>query len=253
MNFKFGFNQAAYPCSPDAAAAGWVTGSTRLIRIFIRPGVRSAGRSQCRAATHITWPILSWAIGGTAEGEPETQSTHSVPQDGQLLQRRKHNHLQASGAKCKIQQQRKRGVGPFESPRGVSHWRVNVDEMLEELIKDTCPPFQRLQRGTERHYSWEKTSGVFFMGLSTPGLFWGFYETQAELLVSSLVRLGRGRNGVTGGKGRGEEGWEEMRGHSGRGEPTDRYGNEVKGGDRDTNFSLTSSLYLPFKKRGSEA
>lgn len=36
------------------------------------------------------------------------------------------------------------------------------------------------------------------MDLSTTGLFWDFYETQAELLVSTLVRLGRGRNGVTG-------------------------------------------------------
>ncbi len=40
----------------------------------------------------------------------------------------------------------------------------------------------------------------------------------------------------------------EMRGHSGGESKTDRYGNEVKR-ETDTNFSLTFSLYLPFKKK----
>lgn len=45
-----------------------------------------------------------------------------------------------------------------------------------------------------------------------------------------------------------------MRGHSGGEEQTDRYGNEVKRETAIQTFSFTSSLYLPFKKKGgSEA
>lgn len=88
------------------------------------------------------------------------------------------------------------------------------------------------------------------MGLSTTALFWDFYETQAELLVSSLVRVGRGRNGVIGWKWRGEEGWEEMRGQSGRGSRLTDMEMKSRGETEIPTFPWLPLCIYPSKREG---
>lgn len=70
-------------------------------------------------------------------------------------------------------------------------------------------PFQHLQRGTGRHYSWEKTSGFFFMGSlhsrTLLGLLWNtsraagfqFSETGEGQKWSDWMKMER-RGGMRG-------------------------------------------------------
>lgn len=210
--------------------------------------VLNAGSSWCHAATHITWPILSERRSNQqhSRGVPETWSTHS-PGGRTAITAQEIQSSTSLGAKCKIQQQCKRGVRSFLSPTSNPHWLINVFEMLEDLIKDTYPPIEGICWGTEQYYNCEKTNVVFSMDFSTTELLWDFYETSAELLVSSLARWGSEmeRLDERGEARRDEWRWEV----TAEGRADWQIWKWSQEGDRDTNFSLTSSLYLPFKKR----
>lgn len=140
--------------------------------------VLNAGRGGC--ATHITWPILSERRSNQqrSPGVPETWSTGS-PWGRTAITAQETQSSTSLAAKCKIQQQCKRRVGPFLSPTIYPHRLVNVSEMLEDPIKDTCPSIEGICWGTERNYICKKTNVVF----STSRLLWDFYETSCWLPV----------------------------------------------------------------------